>query len=131
MAYTAILDLVSVEIIIFYIAAIFWTLGYDTIYGVQDIADDEVIGLKSTAIKFKKNIKLFVFTCYLTTTLLIIYLLNKSLGLNLTTLFIIMFILTLIYQIKIFHKDNHLNCLKAFKCNNYSGFFMFLSILFI
>ena len=104
MAYTAILDLVSVEIIIFYIAAIFWTLGYDTIYGVQDIADDEVIGLKSTAIKFKKNIKLFVFTCYLTTTLLIIYLLNKSLGLNLTTLFIIMFILTLIYQIKIFHR---------------------------
>ena len=40
--------------ILFYIGAIFWTLGYDTIYGYQDIKDDEIIGLKSTSIKFKK-----------------------------------------------------------------------------
>ena len=49
----------------FYICgAIFWTLGYDTIYGVQDISDDEVIGVKSTAIKFKNNINFFVISCY-------------------------------------------------------------------
>ena len=41
--------------IIFYIGAIFWTLGYDTIYGFQDIKDDEIIGIKSTSIKFKKT----------------------------------------------------------------------------
>ena len=131
MAFTAIMDQVMLEIIIFYIAAIFWTLGYDTIYGVQDIADDEIIGLKSTAIKFKKNLKLFVFTCYLTTTLLVIYLFNKRIGLNLSTVFIIMFVLSLIYQVKIFTKNNHLNCLKAFKLNNYSGVFMFAAILLI
>ena len=35
-------------------SAIFWTLGYDTIYGAQDMVDDEIIGLiKSTSIKFK------------------------------------------------------------------------------
>ena len=54
MAYSAILDQISIEIILLYISAIFWTLGYDTIYGVQDITDDEIIGIKSTAIKFKK-----------------------------------------------------------------------------
>tara|TARA_A100001015_G_scaffold169334_1_gene188213 strand:- start:1624 stop:2478 length:855 start_codon:yes stop_codon:yes gene_type:complete len=129
MAFSAILDQVSIQIIIFYLAAIFWTLGYDTIYGVQDIADDEIIGIKSTAIKFKENLKLFVFVCYLIAILLIIYLFNKDIGLNLSTFFISMFILSLIYQIKIFSKDNHFNCLKAFKLNNYSGFFMFLSIL--
>ena len=48
---------ISVEIIIMYISAIFWTLGYDTIYGAQDMSDDEIIGLKSTSIKFKNNIK--------------------------------------------------------------------------
>ena len=32
--------------LIFYFGAIFWTLGYDTIYGFQDIKDDEIIGLK-------------------------------------------------------------------------------------
>jgi len=51
--------------IIFYFGAIFWTLAYDTIYGFQDIKDDEIIGVKSTSIKFKKNPKLFIFICYL------------------------------------------------------------------
>ena len=44
--------------------AIFWTLGYDTIYGFQDIKDDEIIGIKSTSIKFKNNPNIFLFLCY-------------------------------------------------------------------
>ena len=51
--------------VIFYIGAIFWTLGYDTIYGYQDIKDDEIIGVKSTSIKFKKNPKIFISGCFL------------------------------------------------------------------
>ena len=49
---------------ILYIGAIFWTLGYDTIYGFQDIKDDEIIGIKSTSIKFKNNSNIFLFLCY-------------------------------------------------------------------
>ena len=56
MAWTAINNNISYEIIVLYFSAIFWTLGYDTIYGVQDVVDDEIIGMKSTAIKFKNNI---------------------------------------------------------------------------
>merc|ERR1711991_426987 len=41
--------------VVLYLGAIFWTLGYDTIYGFQDIKDDEIIGLKSTSIKFKSK----------------------------------------------------------------------------
>ena len=48
-----------------YAGTVFWVIGYDTIYGYQDIKDDEVIGLKSTSIKFKHNAKLFIFLCYL------------------------------------------------------------------
>ena len=47
--------------IILYMGAIFWTLGFDTIYGFQDIKDDEIIGIKSTSIKFKKNPHLFYY----------------------------------------------------------------------
>ena len=47
---------ISFDILLLYTSAIFWTLGYDTIYGAQDMSDDEIIGLKSTSIKFKKNI---------------------------------------------------------------------------
>tara|TARA_B100001175_G_C19362774_1_gene567958 strand:- start:239 stop:928 length:690 start_codon:yes stop_codon:yes gene_type:complete len=131
MGYTAILDQISFEIVLLYLSAIFWTLGYDTIYGVQDIVDDEIIGIRSTAIKFKGNIKLFVGTCYLITFLLIIYVFKKNIGINLSTFFILMFSFSLIYQIKIFSKNNDINCLKAFKMNNFSGIFIFLTIIFI
>ena len=131
MAYVAILDIISLEIILLYVSAIFWTLGYDTIYGVQDIADDEIIGVKSTAIKFKNRIKLFVGTCYSITSLLILYVFKKNLGINLSTLFILMFFFSLIYQLKIFSKNNHSNCLKAFKFNNYSGSLISITIFFI
>ncbi|MBA1339097.1 MAG: 4-hydroxybenzoate polyprenyltransferase [Pelagibacterales bacterium] len=129
MGYMSILDQFSFEIIILYSSAIFWTLGYDTIYGVQDIVDDEIIGIKSTAIKFKDNIKLFVSICYLISFSLMIYVLKENIGINLSTLFIFMFFLSLTYQLKIFEKGKSLNCLKAFKVNNFSGFFMFCSIL--
>ena len=129
MAWAAVNNNISHEIIALYISAIFWTLGYDTIYGVQDLAEDEIIGIKSTAIKFKKNIKLFTGICYLITLLLIIYFFKDIIGLNLSSLFILMFIFSLIYQLKIFKKDNSASCLKAFKINNLSGIFMFISIL--
>ena len=96
---------------------------------MQDIADDEIIGLKSTAIKFKKNIKLFVTACYLITFFLMIYVFEENLGSNLSTVFIFMFIITLAYQIKIFSARKPLNCLRAFRLNNLAGFFIFLSIL--
>ena len=130
MAWTAINNNISYEIIALYISAIFWTLGYDTIYGVQDVADDEIIGIKSTAIKFKNNIKLFVSSCYLSTFSLIAYLFKGSMGFNIFTLFLLMFFLSLIYQLKIFKQDNPNSCLKAFKTNNLSGLLIFLSIFF-
>ena len=55
---------INIVPIIFYLGAIFWTLGFDTIYGFQDIKDDEIIGIKSTSIKFKNNLNLFLIICY-------------------------------------------------------------------
>jgi 4-hydroxybenzoate polyprenyltransferase len=129
MAWAALNNNISYDAIVLYISAIFWTLGYDTIYGAQDIADDEIIGVKSTSIKFKKSIKLFVSTCYVITCSIIIYIFKDNLGLNFSTLFMIIFFLSLIFQLIIFRKTNSSECLKAFKMNNYAGFFLFLAIL--
>ena len=128
MAWSAMNNFISLEIVILYISAIFWTLGYDTIYGAQDMSDDEIIGVKSTSIKFKKNMKLFVLSSYIISILGIFYLLSSNLNFNLTTLFLSLFIISLIYQIIIFDKKNPTTCLKAFKINNLSGFLLFLSI---
>ena len=65
LGWTAIYGQIDLVPFVFYLGAIFWTLGYDTIYGYQDIKDDEIIGLKSTSIKFKDNAKQFLFSCYL------------------------------------------------------------------
>ena len=129
MAWTAMGNEVSFNIIILYISAIFWTLGYDTIYGTQDMSDDEIIGLKSTSIKFKKNIKLFLFVSYLITSLLMIYLFIELLEINFSLFFLISFIITLFYQIFKFNENKPEDCLRMFKLNNLSGFFLFLSLI--
>jgi len=131
MAWVAVTNGFSFEITILYVAAIFWTLGYDTIYGFQDIEDDEIIGIKSTSVKFKKNIKLFVSVCYFLSSSLIVGLFYNQIGLNSFTLLVIMFILSLMYQIIKFKKNSPEKCLQAFKLNSFSGFFLFFGIFLI
>ena len=131
MAWASMNSSISSGIIILYISAIFWTLGYDTIYGTQDMSDDEIIGLKSTSIKFKKNIKLFIFFCYSLTSILIFYLFKGLLGINFFSFLLLLFFLSLIIQIIIFDRQNPASCLKSFKLNNYSGLLLFLTILFL
>src|SRR5210317_1645514 len=65
LGWTAITGEINLIPLIFYLGAVFWTLGYDTIYGFQDLKDDEIIGLKSTSIKFKQKPILFLTICYL------------------------------------------------------------------
>jgi len=131
MAWTSITGYISYEIIVLYTSAIFWTLGYDTIYGVQDIVDDEIIGMKSTSIKFKNNIKLFVSICYFLSSALLVYLFYNKFGLNNFTLLISIFISTLMIQIIKFKKDSPKKCLEAFKLNNISGLLLFFGIILI
>ena len=119
---------ISYDILTLYAAAIFWTLGYDTIYGAQDMSDDEIIGLKSTSIKFKKNIKFFVGSCYFISVLLLSLLFLELIGINFFTLFLFAFSLSLFYQLKTFKKEEQESCLMAFKINNLSGLILFLSI---
>tara|TARA_B110001452_G_C15130650_1_gene393984 strand:- start:226 stop:924 length:699 start_codon:yes stop_codon:yes gene_type:complete len=116
--------------IILYFGAIFWTLGYDTIYGFQDIKDDELIGVKSTSIKFKKNPKIFIMSCYL---IFISTLITVGIFMNFKYLFFIFLLLPTLYiyflQIKKFRIENPMNCLEIFKKNNFLGFLIFANIL--
>jgi len=121
------LDLIP---IIFYIGAIFWTLGYDTIYGFQDIEDDERIGIKSTSIKFKNNAKKFLITCY---SFFIISILATGYLMDFNTFFyiglILIFTHLFLYQIKLFNSKDTNSCLKIFKSNNLIGILILFNIL--
>ena len=130
LAWISIKNEISLIPIIFYFGAIFWTLGYDTIYGYQDIKDDEIIGVKSTSIKFKNNPKKFILICYLTfiTSLILIGVLMKF---NLFYfLFLIIPIIQLIFfQIYKLNVNDPLNCLTKFKSNNFLGLIIFVNLL--
>jgi 4-hydroxybenzoate polyprenyltransferase len=130
LGWTAIQGEINVVAIIFYLGAIFWTLGYDTIYGFQDIKDDEIIGVKSTSIKFKKKPKLFLKTCYL---IFIMSLILVGIFMKLNTMFYFFIIIPaahlLFYQIYKFNYKNPKNCLKTFKSNNFFGVIILFNIL--
>ena len=128
MGWTSIVNGISIEPIILYLAAIFWTLGYDTIYGLQDMKDDEIIGIKSTSIKFKNNVKVFDGSCYILCVLFILILCLMMKIDKYLLVFSIFFIMSLIYQIRIFKIDNQKSCLAAFKINNLTGIFVFVFI---
>jgi len=128
MGWTAITNSMSIEPLVLYLAAIFWTLGYDTIYGLQDVSDDEVIGVKSTSMKFKNNVKVFVGTCY---SLCVVFILILCLIMEIDKYILalsVFFISSFIYQLKIFKIDSPESCLTAFKANNLTGIFIFVFI---
>ena len=129
MAWTSISNYLTFDIFIVYLAAIFWTLGYDTIYGAQDIVDDEIIGVKSTSIKFKSMLKKFVFLCYSASALILFIFFLTNMKNQFFIYPLTFFCITLYYQIFIFNKSKPKTCLKAFKLNNFSGFFLFLTFL--
>lgn len=63
-AYAAKTGTVSLPLFILYLGLIFWTVGYDTIYACQDMEDDAMVGIKSTALRFGGKVKLGVGVCY-------------------------------------------------------------------
>lgn len=130
LGWTAIQGEINAVAIIFYFGAIFWTLGYDTIYGFQDIKDDEIIGVKSTSIKFKKKPKLFLTTCYLL-FLISLILVSFIMKLNSMSYFFILIsaVHLFFFQIYNFNYQDPKTCLKIFKSNNFFGAIVLCNIL--
>jgi len=129
LAWISITNEISIVPILFYFGAIFWTLGYDTIYGFQDIKDDEIIGVKSASIKFKnepKKILFFSYFIFLTSLFLVGILMNFKMQYY---LFLSVPSIYLILQIKKLDISLPKVCLKIFKSNNFLGLLILINIL--
>ena len=130
LAWISITNEISLIPILFYIGAIFWTLGYDTIYGFQDIKDDEIIGVKSTSIKFKNDPKKFLYVCYFLfiISIFIVGILMKF-GIIYFLFSLIPFLHLNFFQIKKLNFNSPENCLSKFKSNNFLGLLILTNIL--
>ena len=130
LGWTSINEQINLAPLVLYLGAIFWTLGYDTIYGYQDIKDDQIIGIKSTSIKFKNNPKKFLTLCYLITIASFMY---TGILMNFNTIFFILLVLPiihlLIFQIKKLNVENPISCLKSFKSNNFFGLIVYINLI--
>ena len=130
LGWTSVNNEINLIPIIFYVGSIFWTLGYDTIYGFQDMKDDEIIGLKSTSIKFKKIPHIFLNVCYsifLFSLILMGYLMKFNIF---YFIFLIVILLHMFYfQIKKLDISKPIICLSIFKSNNFLGLLILINIL--
>jgi 4-hydroxybenzoate polyprenyl transferase len=130
LAWISIKNEISIIPIIFYTGAIFWTLGYDTIYGYQDIKDDEIIGVKSTSIKFKNNPKVFLLISYLIFTISLIL---TGMLMNFKIVYFIFMIIPIFhlfyFQIKKLSMEIPADCMSKFKSNNFLGLVIFINLL--
>ena len=130
LGWTSINPEIDIKPLVFYFGAIFWTLGYDTIYGFQDIKDDEIIGVKSTSILFKNNSKMFLNIVFF---LFVFFYLTMGFLMKLNLAFFILSIIPIsnlfLYQIKKFDPLNPDICLSTFKSNNLFGLIIFANLL--
>ena len=128
---------ISLAAIIVYIAGIFWTLFYDTIYALQDIKDDTNIGVKSTARLFGDNVKIwligFLLIFWLLTTVGFLFnTINHS-----TAKIIIIFLGTtillthLVNQVARLDVESTKSCLNTFRSNKIAGLILVITLLTI
>jgi 4-hydroxybenzoate polyprenyltransferase len=125
----AMTDTLSPVPFLLYVAALFWTIGYDTIYAHQDMADDLVAGIKSTAIRLGRWNRHGIALCYaLTATLWLMAGLNGGMDGS----FLLLWAIAsghLFYQIVAFRSGNITKSLELFKSNSLTGLIFALALL--
>lgn len=129
MGWAAITNEINPIGVIIYIACIFWTLGYDTIYSHQDKEHDALLGVKSTALKLGKYTKKYLYVFYSTTIICLWFagvLVNKGIFYH---IFLLIAAFQLFWQINSVDFNNAESCMAKFKSNRYFGAIIFIGIL--
>ena len=128
MGWVSITGTIDTPSLILYLAGIFWTLGYDTIYAHQDKEDDALIGVKSSALALENLTKPFIYIVY-TVTIFGIFLIGWISKFSIPFYLVCLIALCqLICQIRALDLDSPNDCLKKFKSNRLFGFLITFAI---
>jgi 4-hydroxybenzoate polyprenyltransferase len=126
----AVTGVVPMSAALLYIGGFFWTMGYDTIYAHQDIVDDGIVGIKSTARKFGDQSRFYisgfyaVFAVFIYVTGIIshvqagFYIFWAAAGFH------------LLWQVNDWNLDDQADCLRKFRSNRDFGFLILAAYLF-
>lgn len=129
LGWTAITGELSIPPLLLYVAGLFWTLGYDTIYAHQDKEDDQLIGIKSTALRLGAQTRPWLAAFYGLTTLLLgttaLYAEPGPLFWSILALVALHFI----WQVTSVDLDNPASTMQRFKSNRWVGLLILAAML--
>ncbi|RCL02153.1 MAG: 4-hydroxybenzoate polyprenyltransferase [Candidatus Tokpelaia sp. JSC188] len=129
LGWTAFFGTLNIQPILLYLGAVFWTIGYDTIYAHQDKKDDALIGVGSTARLFAERTKPALFCLY---SLMLVFTTTSFILSHVSSIMLsIMFFVAIhmLFQIKSVDIDNPNECLRIFKSNSFIGLLIFLMLI--
>jgi len=122
-------ETITREFFIFYLACVFWTIGYDTIYAFQDLKDDIKNEIKSTAVLFKEKGRYLVLASYTLMSLLIGYLSFLKTNKLITMFFLLVIIIFIFFNLLRWDHKSESSSGKIFRQNNVFGAMIFLYLL--
>jgi 4-hydroxybenzoate polyprenyltransferase len=129
MGWAAVAGALAAPALWLYASCVVWTIGYDTIYALQDRKDDVRAGVKSTALLFGDHVIFAVALLYLATVVLAeLALIGAGAGL-LAQLGLLAFALHLVWQLRKLDDADEAMALKLFRSNGPAGFLLFAGLL--
>ena len=111
-----------------YAGAILWVIGYDTIYALQDIEDDAIIGIGSTARAYGEQVRLFIAAMYAGTLLLLFLALNLAGSGMMGWIGLAAFASHLGWQVAVLRREDAQQALKLFRSNRDAGLLLFAGL---
>jgi 4-hydroxybenzoate polyprenyltransferase len=117
--------------LLLYAGSVFWVIGYDTIYALQDREDDALVGVRSSALALGRRARLGIGICYALALILwaaAIRLVRPE-ALALATL--LPLALHLVWQAASLRQEDGADALAKFRSNRFAGFVMFLACLVV
>lgn len=115
--------------VILYVASLFWTIGYDTIYAHQDKEDDAKIGVKSSALRLGAASPTWVLIFY---GMAVAGMLAAGLSAGFGWVFglgMVAVATQMVWQVHTWHLDDQAECLIKFKSNRYVGWLLLAGVV--
>ena len=114
-----------------YAGSVFWVIGYDTIYALQDKEDDALAGVKSSALALGKRARLGIGIMYFLALTLWITAIQSLRPETLALAALLPVALHLLWQVATLKPDDGADALAKFRSNRFAGLLMFLACLVV
>ena len=117
--------------LLLYAGAVFWVIGYDTIYALQDKEDDALVGVKSSALALGPRARAGVAVCYAVALTFWAAAIRAVRPEALALAALLPVALHLFWQAAALKQDDGADALAKFRSNRFAGFVMFLACLVV